>query len=52
MTVKELKKVLKDLPDNTEVTMVYDDDHDESVVERYAIGALYEKDSNQIYINC
>jgi hypothetical protein len=51
MTVKELKKVLKNVPDDTEVTLVCDD-RDGNTTEEYAMGAVYEEKFNQIYINC
>lgn len=51
MTVKELKKILKDIPDNTEVTLVCDDG-DGNTIEEYAVGAVYEEKFNQVYINC
>jgi|LakMenEpi03Aug12_release.lakeMendotaPanAssembly.Ray.scaffolds.fasta_scaffold272841_2 hypothetical protein len=51
MTVKELKKVLQDLPDTTEVTLVCDD-RDGNTIEEYAVGAVYEEKFNQVYINC
>lgn len=51
MTVKELKKILKDVPDNTEVTLVCDDG-DGNTIEEYAMGAVYEEKFNQVYINC
>lgn len=51
MTVKELKKILKDIPDSTEVTLVCDDG-DGNTIEEYAMGAVYEEEFNQVYINC
>jgi hypothetical protein len=51
MTVKELKKVLKNVPDDTEVTLVCDD-RDGNTTEEYAISAVYEEDHGQVYINC
>ena len=51
MTVKELKNILENLPDNTEVTLVCDD-KDGNTIEEYAIGAVYEEQFNQVYINC
>jgi hypothetical protein len=51
MTVKELKKVLESVPDDTEVTLVCDD-RDGNTTEEYAIGAVYEEDHCQVYINC
>jgi hypothetical protein len=51
MIVKELKKILQDLPDDTEVTLTCDD-KDGNTTEEYAISAVYEEKYNQVYINC
>jgi hypothetical protein len=51
MNVKELKKVLQDLPEDTEVTLVCDD-RDGNTIEEYAVAAVYEEKFNQVYINC
>ena len=50
MTAKELKKILKEVPDDTLITIV-GEDGDGNGVEEYAMGAVYEEEAQQLYIN-
>jgi hypothetical protein len=50
MTVKELKKILKDVPDDSLITVV-GEDGDGIPVEEYASYINYDKEVNQLYIS-
>ena len=49
MTVKELKKIIKDIPDDALITVV-GEDRDGIPVEEYASIINYEEEINQLYI--
>lgn len=50
MTVKELKKILKDVPDDSLIT-VAGEDGDGLLIEGYASYISYDKEVNQLSIS-
>jgi hypothetical protein len=49
MTVKDLKKIIQDIPDNALITIV-SEDRDGIPIEEFSSFIKYEWDINQLYI--
>jgi len=50
MTVKDLKKIIQDIPDNALITIV-SEDRDGIPIEEFSSFIKYEEEINQLYIS-